>query len=79
MDRQLFGGSSPRSPRPGRNQNSSRTAAPGRASIASLNHGWASEQWFGTMSTMIRMPSAWASRMSASASGSVPNSGSMAR
>ena len=70
MDDQLFGGSSPCSPRPGRNQNRSRTAAPGPASSASLNHGFASEQWLGTMSTMIRMPSACASWISASASAS---------
>ena len=56
MDAQLFGGWSPFSPVPGRNQNSSRSGAPGPAASARWNHGCSLEQWLGTMSMMIRMP-----------------------
>ena len=76
--RQSVGISSPSGPRPGRNQNSSRSGAAGSASAA-WNHGCSLEKWLGTMSTMIRMPSACASVISASASASVPKTGSMSR
>ena len=79
IDCQSFGGSSPPGPRPGRNQNSSRTASPGSAASASRNHGCASEQWFGTRSMTSRSPAACASAMSSSASARVPNTGSMSR
>ena len=76
---QSVGGSSPFGPRPGRNQNRSRSGAPGPPASAAWNHGCASEQWFGTTSTMVRMPSACASAISASASARVPKTGSMSR
>ena len=78
-DCQLFGGSSPCAPRPGRNQNRSRSGESGPAASAAANHGCSSEQWFGTMSMMIRMPRVCASSISFSASASVPNTGSMSR
>ncbi len=79
IDCQSFGGSSPAGPRPGRNQNRSRAGEPGAAASASVNQGCSSEAWFGTTSMMIRMPSACASPISASASASVPKTGSMLR
>jgi hypothetical protein len=75
---QSVGISSPSGPRPGRNQNSSRSSAAGSAS-AFLNHTCSLEMWFGTMSTIIRMPAACASVISASAPASVPKAGSMSR
>ena len=79
IDCQSFGGRSPPGPRPGRNQNRSRSAEPGPAASAAWNQGCWSEPWFGTMSMMILMPSACASPISASASASVPKTGSMSR
>jgi hypothetical protein len=75
-DCQLLGG--PPST-PSRNQNRSRSGDPGPAATAALNHGCSSEQWFGTMSMMIRMPRSWASSISFSASASDPKDGSMSR
>ena len=66
-------------PEPGRNQNRSLAGDPGGEASASRNHGCWSETWFGTMSTIVRMPSSRASAMSSSASSSVPNTGSIAR
>jgi hypothetical protein len=57
----------------------SRSGEPGGAASAAVNHGCASEPWFGTTSRMMRIPSSWASAISFSASSRVPNSGSMAR
>ena len=54
-------------------------ATPGPAASAAWNHGCWSETWLGTMSTIVRMPSASASAISASASSSVPKAGSIAR
>jgi hypothetical protein len=79
MDCQPFGGSRPSVPRPGRNQKRSRAVEPGPFCSASTNQGCAVEQWFGTTSTMTRMPSLCASPISSSASASVPNTGSIAR
>ena len=78
-DGHAFGGSSPSMPVPGRNQNRSRHGEPGPAASAAWNHGCWSDTWFGTMSTIVRMPSARASAISASASESEPNTGSIAR
>ena len=79
-DSQPFGGSlAVRRRVPGRNQNRSRSGEPGPAASAAWNHACWSETWFGTMSMIVRMPSASASAISASASASVPNAGSMAR
>ena len=74
-----FGISSPFGPRPGRNQNRSRSGDPGPAASAAWNHACWSETWLGTMSTMVRIPSARASAISGSASARVPNAGSIAR
>src|ERR1700733_4051678 len=79
IDCQLFGGSSPETPRPARNQNRDRAAEPGPAASAATNHGCRSEEWLGTTSTMILIPCACASAMSASASASVPKTGSIDR
>ena len=79
MDCQSFGGRSPAGPRPARNQNLARSADPGGAASAVRNHGCWSDPWLGTMSMMILIPSSCASAMSASASASVPNTGSMSR
>ena len=79
MEGQLLGGSSPFAPRPGRNQNRDRAADPGPSASASVNHGCWSEPWLGTTSMMIRMPSACASAISASASARVPKTGSIER
>ena len=45
------------SPRPGRNQKRARSGEPGAAASASWNHGCSLETWFGTTSTIVRMPS----------------------
>ena len=58
IDRQSFGGRSPPGPRPGRNQNRSRSGDPGPAASAAWNQRWRSEQWFGTTSMIVLMPSA---------------------
>ena len=79
IERQLLGGRPPPGPRPGRNQNLARSADPGPAASAAWNHGCWSEQWFGTMSMIVRRPCAWASAISASASARVPKAGSMER
>ena len=79
FETQWVGISSPSRPGPGRNQKRARSGEPGPAASAAWNHGCWSETWFGTMSTMVRMPSASASAMRRSASSSVPNAGSMAR
>ncbi len=79
MDSQSLGGSSPFSPWPGRKWKRSRSREPDPSRSACLNHSCWSEQWFGTRSTMMRRPSSWASRITASASCRVPNIGSMAR
>jgi hypothetical protein len=76
---QCVGISSPPWPLPGWNQNRSRSGDPGPAASASLNHSCSDEMWFGTTSMMVRMPSASASRISASASASSPNAGWIAR
>ena len=68
IDCQPFGGSSPCSPVPGRNQKRARSGEPGGEASAARNHGCWSETWFGTMSTIVRMPSARASAISCSAS-----------
>ena len=47
--------------------------------MAALNHGCSLEMWFGTMSTIIRMPASCASWISVSAPASVPKAGSMSR
>ena len=57
-DGQSFGGRSPPGPRPGRNQNRSRSGEPGPAASAARNHRCRSEQWFGTKSMIVLMPSA---------------------
>jgi hypothetical protein len=75
---QSVGIRSPPGPRPGRNQNSSRSGAAGSAS-AFANHACALETWLGTMSTIIRIPAACASVISASAPARVPKTGSMSR
>ena len=46
-----------RRPCPGRNQKRSRSGEPGADASAARNHGCWSETWFGTMSTIVRMPS----------------------
>ena len=79
IDCQPFGGSSPSAPVPGRNQKRARSGDPGGEASAARNHGCWSETWFGTMSTIVRMPSARASAISCSASSSVPNAGSIER
>jgi hypothetical protein len=79
FDSQPVGGSAPSAPRPGRNQNRSRSADPGAAASAARNHACWSETWFGMTSMIVRIPTSCASAMSASASASVPNSGSMSR
>ena len=47
----------PSGPRPGRNQNRSRSGEPGPAASAAWNQACRSETWFGTMSMIVRMPS----------------------
>ena len=56
LEGQLFGGSSPWAPRPSRKMNRSRSGLPGAAASAFLNSGCSDEQWFGTRSTITRMP-----------------------
>ena len=79
IERQPFGGSAPSSPLPGRNQKRARSAEPGGDASAAWNHGCWSETWFGTMSTIVRIPSARASASSCSACSSVPSAGSIDR
>ena len=79
MDGQRVGISSPPGPRPGWNQNRARSGEPGAAASAAWNQGCWSDTWFGTMSTIVRMPRASAAVISSSASASVPNAGSIAR
>ncbi len=64
---------------PGRNQKRSRAGEPGGEASASVNQGCSLEMWFGTMSTIVRMPSSRASAISRSASHSVPKAGSIER
>lgn len=59
--------------------NRSRSGEPGPARSASTNQACWSEPWLGTMSMIVRMFSACASAMYASASASVPKAGSIAR
>ena len=47
-----------------------------RDDLASTNHGCWSEVWFGTQSTITRMPRPWASVRRRSKSSRVPNRGS---
>jgi hypothetical protein len=79
LDTQSVGGSSPPGPRPGWNQNRWRSGDPGPAASAARNHSCRSDTWLGTMSTIVRMPSAAPSAISSSASATVPNAGSIAR
>ena len=59
---QLFGGSSPASPRPSRKKYRARSGDPGGAASAARNHGCWSEVWLATTSTITRMPRAWTRR-----------------
>ena len=52
---------------------------PGADANAAWNQGCALDVWFGTMSTITRMPRAWASEISPSRSARVPKSGSTSR
>ena len=79
LETQFVGISSPCSPRPGRNQNRSRSGEPGPAASAAWNQGCWSETWFGTTSMIVRIPSARASAISASASARSPKAGWMRR
>ena len=79
IDCQPFGGSSPVSPLPARNQKRARSGEPGAEASASWNQGCWSETWFGTTSMIVRMPSARASEISCSACSSVPKAGWIAR
>ena len=79
LDTQSVGGSSPSGPRPGWNQNRCRSGDPGPAASAARNHSCWSDTWLGTMSTIVRMPSAAASAINSSASSTVPNAGSITR
>ena len=79
LETQCVGISSPFSPLPGWNQKRSRSGLPGPAASAAWNHSCWSLMWFGTTSMMVRMPSASASWMNASASASEPNCGWMSR
>ena len=56
-----------------------RSGEPGPAASAAVNQECSSEVWFGTMSRITRSPTSCASRISASASPSVPNGGWMSR
>ena len=76
-DCQLFGGSSPFLPRPSRNIYISRSGDPGAAFKAALKNSCSLDEWFGTKSTMIRMPCFFASATRLSKSARVPKSGSM--
>ncbi len=64
LDTQCVGISAPSAPLPGWNQKRSRSAEPGPAWSAAWNQTCWSEMWFGTMSTIVRMPSAAASAIS---------------
>src|SRR5450759_4379383 len=75
LDSQLFGGSSPSSPRPVRNTYLSRAALPGADASASWNQPCADDVWFGTRSTSTRRPCSCAAASSASTSARVPRSG----
>jgi hypothetical protein len=79
LDTQCVGICEPSSPLPGWNQNRWRSGDPGSAFNAAWNQGCWSETWFGTTSTIVRIPSAAASAISASASSRVPKAGSIAR
>ena len=76
-DSQLFGGSSPFLPVPSRNMYISRSLEPLPAASAAWNSGCWSEEWFGTRSTITRMPIEVALANITSKSARVPNSGSM--
>jgi hypothetical protein len=79
MESQLFGGSDPSGPRPGRNRKRSRSGLPGADSRASWNHGCSLEVWLGTMSASSFSPRAWDSWMRVSTSSRVPYAGSTSR
>jgi len=57
----------------------SRSGEPGAAASAWTNHGCAEEVWFGTMSTITRIPNSCARSSMASKSVRVPNLGSTSR
>jgi len=56
----VWGAVAPSDPRPGRNQNLDRSAKPGPAASAAVDHRCSIEQRLGTTSMMIRMPCEWA-------------------
>ncbi len=76
---QLFGGSSPFSPVPSRKMYRARSGLPGAAFNASWNQTCWSLEWFGTRSTMTRMPRSCAPASIASKSAKVPKIGSTSR
>ena len=57
-DGQAVGISSPPGPRPSRNQNRARSGEPGGESIAAWNQACSTDTWLGTMSTIVRIPTA---------------------
>ena len=78
-ERQLFGGSSPCSPRPSRNMYRSRSGLPGPAATAARNHSCSLEVWLGTRSTISRIPSSAIRARIRSKSSRVPKRGSTSR
>ncbi|SKX95419.1 Uncharacterised protein [Mycobacteroides abscessus subsp. abscessus] len=76
---QLFGGSSPFSPRPSRKMYRARSGLPGPAASASMNHWCWSLVWLGTRSIVTRISRSCASAISSSKVARSPKSGSMSR